>query len=381
MSGNHLIIVLVKTSYWLKSNRIGNIMIKYLVLSALLFASPALAEPTYPELGRGRAVLDAADVLTPEQEEAIQQSLYEINKKSGHQMMVLTVPSLQGYEISDFGNYAFRHYGIGSRDADDGILMTVAPNERKARIDTGRGMGSLLTDADSSVIINETMIPYFKTKDWNGGVVAGVAAVSDAIVPLSPEQIVIQQRAEQQRKQRAAAAWDGFMNFLFWAFSGIAGIASLFGIHRLATRKKRREAREEQARLAAIRAEEDRIATAARRAQAEKDREAQRVRERERVAREKAAWDALTPSQQATQLRIQAAEAERARIAEDKRRAEQRVRDNDAREKARRTESNNAIVFGSTSGGGSSNNSSGGSDNSVSFGGGTSDGGGADGGW
>jgi uncharacterized protein len=359
-------------------------MIKYLVLSALLFASPALAEPTYPELGRGRAVLDAADVLTPEQEEAIQQSLYEIGKKSGHQMMVLTVPSLQGYAISDFGNYAFRHYGIGSRDADDGILMTVAPTERKARIDTGRGMGDLLTDADASVILNEKMVPHFKSKkDWNGGIVAGIEAVSDAIVPMSPEQIMVQQRAEQQQKQRAAAAWDSFLNFLFWVASGIAGIAGLFGIQRLATRKKRREAREEQARLAAIRDEEDRIATEARRAQAEKDREAQRVRERARIAAEKAAWDALSPSQQAAQLRIQAAEAERARIAEDKRRAAQRVRDDAAREKARREESSNAVIFGSTSGSSGSSTSSygGGSDNSVSFGGGTSDGGGADAGW
>jgi uncharacterized protein len=357
-------------------------MIKYLVLSALLFASPALAEPTYPELGRGRAVLDAADVLTPEQEEAIQQSLYEIGKKSGHQMMVLTVPSLQGYEISDFGNYAFRHYGIGSRDADDGILMTVAPKERKARIDTGRGMGSLLTDADASVIINETMIPHFKSKDWNGGVVAGVEAVSDKIVPMTPEQIMIQQRAEQQQAQRMAATRDSIGTFFFNAFlllmSGVIG----FGGYRLATRKKRKAALLEKARLAAVEAENDRIATAARREQAEKDREAQRVRERERLAREKAAWDALSPSQQAAQLRVQAAEAERARIAEDKRRAAQRVRDDAAREKARREESNNTIIFGSNSGSSSNNNSyGGGSDNSVSFGGGTSDGGGADGGW
>jgi uncharacterized protein len=92
-------------------------------------------------------------------------------------MVVATVPDLQGYEIEDFGYQLGRAWKLGDKERDDGALFLIAPSERKVRIEVGYGLEPVLTDALSSVILQQRVLPRFKAGDMEGGIVAGTEAI------------------------------------------------------------------------------------------------------------------------------------------------------------------------------------------------------------
>ena len=150
-----------------------------LALIALLFALPALAAPTFPPL-TGR-VVDEAQVLSPDAERDLTDKLENLEATTGRQLVVATVPSLQGYPIEDYGYQLGRTWGIGQKDKDDGVILLVAPNERKVRIEVGYGLEPVLTDALSSVIIQSAILPKFRDGDLSGGIVAGTDALVEQL--------------------------------------------------------------------------------------------------------------------------------------------------------------------------------------------------------
>jgi uncharacterized protein len=156
-------------------------MLRAVVLVALAFiaSAAAFAEPTFPALSG--PVVDAADLLSADEEVILDNKIRALKDKSGHQVNIATVPSLEGYDISDYGNRLFRFWKLGDKTANDGVLLLIAPNERKVRIEVGYGLEGDMTDAISSVIINHDMIPRFKTGDWSGGLVLGVDDVEKVI--------------------------------------------------------------------------------------------------------------------------------------------------------------------------------------------------------
>ena len=103
--------------------------------------------------------------------------LKALEDKSSDQVVVVTLPSLQGFTIEDFGYQLGRHWGIGTKEKDNGVLLIVAPNERKVRIEVGRGLEPILTDAMSNVIINGAILPRFRTGDYAGGIKEGVKGI------------------------------------------------------------------------------------------------------------------------------------------------------------------------------------------------------------
>jgi uncharacterized protein len=148
------------------------------VLAALVFffALPALAAgPVFPPL-TGR-VVDGANILSPQVETDLASKLEDLEKTTGRQLVVATVPSLQGYEIEDYGYQLGRTWGIGQKGSNTGALLIVAPTERKVRIEVGYGLEPILTDALSSVIIQTAILPKFKAGDLEGGVTAGTDAI------------------------------------------------------------------------------------------------------------------------------------------------------------------------------------------------------------
>ena len=154
--------------------------ILFLILALILISgAPALAEPNFPTL-TGR-VVDAADVLSGDDEVILGNKLQALEEKSGHQVAVATVPSLEGYDIADYGNRLFRFWKLGNNTKNDGVLVLIAPNERKVRIEVGYGLEGDMTDAISSVIINHDMVPRFKTGDWSGGLALGIDDVDKVI--------------------------------------------------------------------------------------------------------------------------------------------------------------------------------------------------------
>ncbi len=133
----------------------------------------AAAEPAFPEL-TGR-VVDDAGLLSYPDKVAITADLKALEDKSSDQLVVVTLPSLQGYTIEDFGYQLGRHWGIGTAKLDNGVILIVAPNERKVRIEVGSGLEGTLTDALSKIIIENSILPRFREGDFAGGIKNGVA--------------------------------------------------------------------------------------------------------------------------------------------------------------------------------------------------------------
>ena len=145
-------------------------------LALLAFiGSAAAAEPTYPQL-TGR-VVDDADLLSAADIAELEAGLKALEAKSSDQVVVVTLPSLQGFTIEDFGYQLGRRWGIGTKEKDNGVLLIVAPNERKVRIEVGRGLEPLLTDAMSNVIINGAILPRFRSGDYAGGIKEGAKGI------------------------------------------------------------------------------------------------------------------------------------------------------------------------------------------------------------
>lgn len=126
-------------------------------------------------------VVDAAHILDDATRARIAERLAAYEAKTSDQVVVATVPSLDGLPIEDYANRLFRQWGLGTREKNNGALLLVAPRERKVRIEAGYGVEGGLTDAISSVIINSAIIPKFRQGDFAGGVEAGANAMVDVL--------------------------------------------------------------------------------------------------------------------------------------------------------------------------------------------------------
>lgn len=156
-----------------------------IALLALLWAGSAAAQPAFPKLA-GR-VTDAANILDPAAEARIEAKLKQFEDETTHQFVVATIPDLQGYDIADYGYQLGRAWGIGDKARNDGVLLIVAPAERRMRLEVGYGLEGGLTDALGSIIIQRDITPSFKAGDFAGGIEKGVDAVV-AQLKLPPEE-------------------------------------------------------------------------------------------------------------------------------------------------------------------------------------------------
>ncbi len=187
-----------------------------LLLLAALFAPPATAQ-TFPPLS-GR-VVDAANLLTPEQEAAISTKSESLEASTKRQLVVATIPDLGGYPIEDYGYRLGREWKIGQQGENNGVLLIVAPNDRKMRIEVGYGLEPYLTDALSSVIIREKMRPRFQQNDYAGGISAGVdAIVAQLQLPQDQAQARQDQILSQERAQTSQRSQGGGLpiGLIFW---------------------------------------------------------------------------------------------------------------------------------------------------------------------
>ena len=145
-------------------------------LGLLLWLFIATAQAlTFPTLS-GR-VVDDGHLLDPATQQQLSQTLAGHEKATGEQVVVVTVPDLQGATIEDFGYQLGRAWGIGQKDQNNGALLIVARDDRKLRIEVGYGLEDRLTDAQSSVIINQIITPAFKAGNFSQGISEGVAAM------------------------------------------------------------------------------------------------------------------------------------------------------------------------------------------------------------
>jgi uncharacterized protein len=187
-------------------------------LALLALAAPVSAQ-TFPKL-TGR-VVDDAHLLAPAQVQDLTSKSEALDASTGRQFVVATVPSLEGRTIEDYGYRLGRTWAIGQKGKDDGVILLVAPKEHKVRIETGYGARVFLTDAVSSVIIREAILPKFKAGDMAGGIVAGADQVIKQM-SLPPEEaqknIAQAEQAQQQRQHSSGSALPGFFWFMIIAF-------------------------------------------------------------------------------------------------------------------------------------------------------------------
>jgi uncharacterized protein len=196
-------------------------------LALLALAQPAWAQPKFPAL-TGR-VVDEAHLLSPSQVVDLTSKSEALEASSGRQFVVATIPSLEGLTIEDYGYQLGRHWGIGAEKADDGVILIVAPNERKVRIETGYGATTFLTDAMSSIIIRNSILPHFRKNppDYGAGIVAGADQIIRQM-SLPPDEAA--QRLEQAETSQRQSRDDspGLLPILFWMVVIMFVIGAMF---------------------------------------------------------------------------------------------------------------------------------------------------------
>jgi uncharacterized protein len=195
----------------------------------MLSVSPAVAAPSFPPL-TGR-VVDQAHVLPPQVQADLTAKLKALEQKNGDQLVVVTLPSLQGLEIEDYGYQLGRAWGIGHKGKNNGVLFIVAPSAHKVRIEVGYGLEPVLTDALSSVILQTAVLPKFRAGDVPGGVTAGTDAIIQQL-GLDPETAQAKAKAAEVQAAEPAQGSEGGPDLLALIFPVIFVIIIILGVLR-----------------------------------------------------------------------------------------------------------------------------------------------------
>ena len=144
------------------------------LIGMAMLASCGQAKP--PVTSMFSRVDDRANLLTPTAEARIAAELAQLEERTTDQVQVVTVPSLNGRSIEDISLETARAEGLGVRGKDNGVLLLVAPKEKQLRIETGRGIAGVLTDAEAAKIIR-AVLPDFRAGNSEQGVESTVKAI------------------------------------------------------------------------------------------------------------------------------------------------------------------------------------------------------------
>lgn len=145
-----------------------------------LVAALALSAVTVPPQPSGR-VNDYARVLSAQTRQRLEQGLRQAEAQSSNQVVVVTLPSLDGEDIADVAYRIGQTWGLGQSGRDNGVLLVLSMAERRSRIEVGKGLEGALTDLESSIILNEVMRPYLARGDVDGAVVEGSRGILQAV--------------------------------------------------------------------------------------------------------------------------------------------------------------------------------------------------------
>ena len=274
-----------------------------LIVAATATSAAAAETPDYPA-PNGRRVIDEADQIPADVEKRLTDDLRAFQQRTGHELIVLTIPDLGGVPKELYAVDYGKRWGIGRKGADDGIILLESPGDGSPGsgqifIAVGKGLDPIMTDAASSKVFNETMMPILKGKagtpgaglDRQGRIVQAIVAGSADLIrrgSITPEQRAemdrrIAMQAARDRQEAQDTLWNVLYSLLGIGTTGAGG----YGIWRLATRKRRaREAAAEAERqrlLAIAQAEQDARDAAERAAAAERRRQAQEERDRKRA--------------------------------------------------------------------------------------------------
>ncbi|MEQ8665917.1 MAG: TPM domain-containing protein [Rhodospirillales bacterium] len=163
-------------------------------------------------------VVDQANILPASSETVLNDWFAAHEAGSTDQIVVVTVTSLQGVTIEDFGYQLGRHWGIGQKGKDNGVLLIVAPKERKVRIEVGYGLEGRMTDALARSIIEKDILPAFRENDLPGGIMAGALSILDALGNATVE------ADRETRDSKRARSDDEFWAYLMLIFGAVMSV-------------------------------------------------------------------------------------------------------------------------------------------------------------
>lgn len=204
----------------------------------LVFPAAAHAALSFPQFTG--LVTDAANIIPADQKAALEAKLQALQKQTGRQLVVATIPDLQGDDIADYGYQLGRSWGVGLKGNNNGAILIVAPNERKVRVEVGYGLEPLLTDAFSSVVIQQAIIPHFKNGDMVGGISAGVDALAQQLsLPDDEAKAKLAEAVKQYDQSHKARQSNGHIpvGAIIWIV--IVGVVILSHVGRSAGRARR----------------------------------------------------------------------------------------------------------------------------------------------
>jgi uncharacterized protein len=190
---------------------------RWLGLLALLvlFAAPVAAQDLPPR-PQG-PIFDQADMLPADQEAALDQRLRDFDARTGNAVIVATVDNLQGDTVEDYAQKLYAAWGIGGAERDTGVLLLIAKQERKMRIEVGYGLTPYITDILSGRIIRDQITPRFKQGDFPGGITAGVDALLTQLSKSPEDAKAIAEAAAAAEKSRAHSNGGGFpVGMIVW---------------------------------------------------------------------------------------------------------------------------------------------------------------------
>lgn len=200
------------------------LFVVYLVLSPSAWAQPQI--PPVPT--SSFYVQDYAGVLSGDAKARINQLGAQVAAKSKAQVVVVTVKTLEGAPIDEYALGVLRKWGIGDKQLNNGVLMLIAVNDRKSRIEVGYGLEGALPDAKTGRIQDEYMIPYFQRGDYNAGIYNGYQALIGAVAKEYNIEVSTDAKAVVNTNQVQTSWWD---NLPWWAqILLVAGFLLLFVI-------------------------------------------------------------------------------------------------------------------------------------------------------
>jgi uncharacterized protein len=178
-------------------------------------------------------VVDRADVLSPATQQQLESRLAAYERETSHQIVVHTTPSLEGLTIEQYSIRVAEAWKAGHKGLDNGLILTVAPDERKVRIEVGYGLEGVVPDAVASRIIRETILPAFRRGDLEAGILAGVDRLERAA---AGEAIPAERRPARRRPVSGggASVWLWILILLAFGLRGLFFAPFLGGMGRRA---------------------------------------------------------------------------------------------------------------------------------------------------
>jgi uncharacterized protein len=197
-------------------------------VAVTLYTARGFAIEVPPLEGR---INDHAQILSASAQQRLTAKLAAYEQTTGHQLAVLTVPTLGGDPIEDYGIRVVEAWKLGKKGQDDGILLLIAARDKKMRIEVGYGLEGALPDAAAGRIIREVMAPHFRRGDYDAGVSAAVDAI---LASTGAETLVGGDTPSAQGNQkgvpsRSQAAPVGILGWIGWLIAFFFKLA-FFGV-------------------------------------------------------------------------------------------------------------------------------------------------------